>query len=171
MKRIFLASMFIAISFTLSAQYVKVLKDGVNIRKSPSQSSQVICKSIKGDILKMENITGEWYLIKIGYAKEKRYIHKTMCEPVSKIHTLPNVATCKKVYLDLRRAEKKAQDSADKEVPTSASNYVNKLIDAEAKYFSKHTMQVFHKYKIAPALYGKIVDLGSKNNWNKINLY
>lgn len=166
MKRLILLLSFAVISIlSLSAQYIEVSKDVANIRSGPSTSSVIICQGYQGDIFIIKNSIENWYSIKIGVGKEERYIHKSLCKEVSSLPALPNLSTCKNVFLDFRRAERKAQKSADNEVSTKSSNYIKKLSLTEEKYFSKYTLDVFHKYKIAPALYDEIVDLGFEKGW------
>ena len=59
------AVLMITMSVTLYSadQYVQVTGDNVNIRFSPSTSSQIITTARKGDIFELEGEEQEWYEI------------------------------------------------------------------------------------------------------------
>jgi len=171
MKRLilFLGLLFI-LQISLHSQYIKVLKEASSIRNGASTTSSIICQANTGDIFEVKETIGDWISIKIGFGKESRYIHKSLCQSISDLPQLPDKSTCKNAFLDFRRCEARSQRSADSEISVNSSNYLKRLKESEGKFYSIYLMDTFHKLKIAPALYDKIVELGFKEGWNNINL-
>ncbi len=60
-----LAVLIVTMSVTVYSadQYIQVTGDNVNIRFSPSTSSQIIASARKGDIFKLEGEEQGWYEI------------------------------------------------------------------------------------------------------------
>lgn len=171
MKRLILFSgLLIFVQITLCAQYIKVLKEPSSIRNGASTTNAIICQAKTGDIFEIKETKGDWISIKIGFGKETRYIHKSLCQNMSVLPQLPDKGICKNAFLDFRRCEGRAQRSADAEISVSSPDYINRLKESEGKFYSKYLMETFHKFKIAPALYDKVVELGFKEGWNTMNL-
>ena len=84
------AALMITMSVTVYSadQYIQVTGDGVNIRFSPSTSSQNLATARKGDIFKLVGEMQGCYPI-LMFSGGYRYIHKSLAQGVSYEPTVP----------------------------------------------------------------------------------
>jgi len=113
------AALMITMSVTAYSadQYVQVTGDNVNIRFSPSTSSQVIASARKGDIFELEGEEQEWFAISL-FSGEYRYIHKSLAIEVPYEPEVPgSVSVRQQMYKAFWDLEGTAMADADRRYP------------------------------------------------------
>ena len=89
-KKQFLISLVCVAIFTLSQlnayadEYIKIIKDGTNIRFKSTTSSIIIGKANKGDVYELNESKNEWYGIFL-FSGEQRYVHKALAKRTNDI--------------------------------------------------------------------------------------
>jgi hypothetical protein len=125
-----------------SQVYVKVILSGVEIKFSPSSSSQTVTRAINGNIFELREEKGDWYGI-IMFSGEWRYIQKSTCVKIKYGQILPKDVQFKKmVFKSIVVAEDKAQAEADVKYPTD----IYKNIDYMRILDDKYKLEVINKY-------------------------
>ena len=142
-------------------EYIKIIKDGVNIRSEPNTSSTIIAKGKKGAIFELVESEGKWYSISM-FSGEPRYLFKTLSKKVNDAPRLPKSAKIKKkAFRELRKSEHRATNESAAKYPSD----IYKQIDLERVLDDRYKLIIFQKYAISPARYNKLVVEGVKNGW------
>ncbi len=153
---------FLFSNFSLFAEeYIKLSKDGVNIRFSPNTNSIVVAKGMKGDVFTLKKTEGNWCVISM-FSGEYRYIHTSLAKKVATVAPLTSSADIKKKAF---RELVKAQDKAVSESNATYPNDIYKQIDLERILYDKYELPIFRKYSIPPPWNSKLVLEGVKNGW------
>ena len=160
-----LSALIVTMSVTAYSadQYVQVTGDNVNIRFSPSTSSQIVTVARKGDIFKLEGDEQDWYEISM-FSGEYRYIHKSLgqelfYEPI----TPEGVSVRQQMYRAFRDLEGKAMAEADRRYPPTVD--VMKNIGYSRILEDKYKLAVVHRLNIQAPIYTKIAVEGAEKNW------
>jgi hypothetical protein len=162
-KKVVLSVILYIIILPLFGQnYIQVIKSEVNIRFSPSPSSEIITQANKGDIFTLENEKGVWFTINM-FSGEYRYIHKSLCKKIEYVISLPKSEKYRKtIFLAILSAEDKAQREADQKYP----NDIYKNIDYARLLNDKYKLEVFNQFDVHSPVYSKIIVEGIKKHWD-----
>ena len=145
----------------LADEYIKIIKDVVNIRFEPNTSSTIIAKGKKGDVFELVESEGKWYSIYM-FSGEKRYLFKSLSKKINDAPGLPKSTKIKiKVFRELKKSEHRATNQAVAKYP----NDINKQIDFERLLDDRYKLIIFQKYAISPARYNKLAVEGIENGW------
>jgi len=159
------AALMITMSVTAYSadQYVQVTGDNVNIRFSPSTSSQIITTARKGDIFELEGEEQEWFAISL-FSGEHRYIHKSLAIEVPYEPEVPgSVSVRQQMYKAFWDLEGKAMADADRRYPPTID--VMKNIDQSRILEDQYKLEVVHQFNTQAPIYIKIAVEGVENNW------
>jgi len=159
------AALMITMSVTAYSadQYVQVTGDNVNIRFSPSTSSQVIASARKGDIFELEGEEQGWYEISM-FSGEYRYIHNSLAKEVPYEPKMPeSVSVRQQMYRAFWDLEGKAMADADRRYPPTID--VMKNIDHSRILEDKYKLEVVHQFNTQAPIYIKIAAEGVEKNW------
>ncbi len=159
------AALMITMSVTAYAadQYVQVTGDNVNIRFSPSTSSQIIASARKGDIFKLEGEEQGWYEISM-FSGEYRYIHKSLAKELPYEPITPgSVSARQQMYRAFWDLEGKAMAEADRRYPPTVD--VMKNIEYSRILEDKYKLEIVHQINTQAPIYTKIAVEGAENNW------
>jgi hypothetical protein len=144
-------------------QYIQVTGDNVNIRFSPSTSSQIITVARKGDIFKLEGEEQEWYAISM-FSGEYRYIHKSLAQELFYEPIAPgSVSVRQQMYRAFWDLEGKAMAEADRRHPPTVD--VMKNIEYSRILEDKYKLAVVHQFNTQAPIYTKIAVEGAENSW------
>jgi hypothetical protein len=144
-------------------QYIQVTGDGVNIRFSPSTSSQIITAARKGDIFKLEGEEQGWYEISM-FSGEYRYIHKSLAQELFYEPTAPgSVSVRQQMYRAFWDLEGKAMAEADRRYPPTRD--VMKNIEYSRILEDKYKLEIVHQFNTQAPIYIKIATEGAEKNW------
>ena len=159
------AALMITMSVTVYSadQYVQVTGDNVNIRFSPSTSSQIIASARKGDIFELEGEEQGWYEISM-FSGEYRYIHKSLAKELSYEPIMPgSVSVRQQMYRAFWDLEGKAMAEADRRYPPTLD--VMKNIEYSRILEDKYKLEIVHQFNTQAPIYTKIAVEGIENNW------
>ncbi len=163
----YLISVALMITMSVTAysadQYVQVTGDNVNIRFSPSTSSQIIASARKGDIFELEGEEQEWFAISL-FSGEYRYIHKSLAIEVPYEPKMPeSVSVRQQMYKAFWDLEGKAMADADRRYPPTID--VMKNIDQSRILEDQYKLEVVHQFNTQAPIYIKIAVEGVEKNW------
>jgi len=164
-KYLMSATLMITMSVTVYSadQYVQVTGDNVNIRFSPSTSSQIITAARKGDIFELEGEEQEWFAISM-FSGEYRYIHKSLAKEVPYEPKVPgSVSVRQQMYKAFWDLEGKAMVDADRMIPPTID--VMKNIEYSRILEDKYGLEVVHRFNAQAPIHIKIAVEGAENNW------
>jgi len=159
------AALMITMSVTAYSadQYIQVTGDNVNIRFSPSTSSQIIATARKGDIFELEGEEQGWYEISI-FSGEYRYIHKSLAQEVFYEPEVPaSVSVRQQMYKAFWDLEGKAMAEADRRYPPTID--IIKNIEYSRILEDKYKLEVVHQFDTQAPIYLKIAVEGVEKNW------
>ncbi len=159
------AALMITMSVTVYSadQYIQVTGDNVNIRFSPSTSSQIIASARKGDIFELEGEEQGWYEISI-FSGEYRYIHKSLAQEVFYEPEVPaSISVRQQMYRAFWDLEGRAMTDADRRYPPTMD--VMKNIEYSRILEDKYKLEVVHQFDTQAPIYIKIAVEGVENNW------
>ncbi len=160
-----LAALMITMSVTVYSadQYIQVTGDNVNIRFSPSTSSQIIATARKGDIFELEGEEQGWYEISI-FSGEYRYIHKSLAQEVFYEPEVPaSISVRQQMYRAFWDLEGRAMTDADRRYPPTMD--VMKNIEYSRILEDKYKLEVVHQFDTQAPIYIKIAVEGVEKNW------
>jgi hypothetical protein len=160
-----LSALIVTMSVTAYSadQYVQVTGDNVNIRFSPSTSSQIITVARKGDIFKLEGDEQDWYEISM-FSGEYRYIHKSLGQELFYEPIMPgSVSLRQQMYRAFWDLEGKAMAEADRRHPPTLD--VMKNIQYSRILEDKYKLEVVHQFNTQAPIYIQIAVEGAENNW------
>ncbi len=163
MKRVVLICfLFSIIGFSVYTQsYIKIIKNGTNIRSKPNTNSIVIVTALAGDAFKLVKLEGNWYLITM-FSGEYRYVFASLAEKQNEVPSLPSLKEVrKKAFIELVRA----QDKAVAESMARYPNDFNKQTTLEYILYDRYELPICRKYSIPPPLYYKLIIEGAKSGW------
>ncbi len=144
-------------------QYVQVTGDNVNIRFSPSTSSQITTVARKGDIFKLEGEEQEWYRISM-FSGEYRYIHKSLGQELFYEPEVPaSVSVRQQMYKAFWDLEGRAMTDADRRYPPTIN--IMKNIEYSRILEDKYKLEVVHQFDTQAPIYLKIAVEGVEKNW------
>jgi len=147
----------ILVAKSIPATFVEITGNTVNIRTGPSTSTTIVTQAKKGDIFELEGETKGWYKINM-FSGEYRYVYKSLAKPTTYAISLPSSASIRqKIFNLLGEAEDRAMDEADQKYPMNIPNNTNKNIDYERLLIDKYKLTIFHKFKVQPVIYRKLI--------------
>ncbi len=164
-KYLMSAAVIMMMSVTLYSadQYIQVTGDNVNIRFSPSTSSQIIASAQKGDIFELEGEEQGWFAISM-FSGEYRYIHKSLAKEIPYEPKVPgSVYVRQQMYRAFWDLEGKAMADADRRYPPTID--VMKNIDHSRVLEDKYKLEVVHQFNTQAPIYIKIAVEGVEKNW------
>jgi len=164
-KYLMSAAVIMMMSVTLYSadQYIQVTGDNVNIRFSPSTSSQIIASAQKGDIFELEGEEQGWFAISM-FSGEYRYIHKSLAKEIPYEPKVPgSVSVRQQMYRAFWDLEGTAMTDADRRYPPTID--VMKNIEYSRILEDKYKLEVVHQFNTQAPIYIKIAVEGAENNW------
>ena len=164
-KYLMSAAVIMMMSVTLYSadQYIQVTGDNVNIRFSPSTSSQIIASAQKGDIFELEGEEQGWFAISM-FSGEYRYIYKSLAKEIPYEPKVPgSVSVRQQMYRAFWDLEGKAMADADRRYPPTID--VMKNIDHSRVLEDKYKLEVVHQFNTQAPIYIKIAVEGVEKNW------
>jgi hypothetical protein len=135
-----LITLFIIIfTISVSAQFVRVISDFVNIRVAPNSDSEIVGKAVKGDIFKYMNDNGEWIEIEI-FSDDPRYVHKSLVKVLTGGISAPfSNDICPKLTERLEEAKEGSLTESD--------------VKSQNVLFDRYVLDIFHEFKLQPVIY------------------
>jgi hypothetical protein len=156
-----IATVSILLASPALGQYIRVNKNGVNIRVAPSPSGALVSPANEGDVFVLKGISGEWFEVAM-FSGEYRYLHSSLATRVDSVPALPAAAeTRKAACFELVRAQDRAVAESQQRFPADFSS----RIDLERLLYDRYELPIFQKHGIAPAHSAKLVVECAKNNW------
>ncbi len=144
--------------------YIRVTRDGGNIRTGASTDSTIVAKAKAGDVFRLEEVSGEWFKISL-FGGEYRYLHGSLAEKTSAAPPLPSSTEVRrKACVEIV----KAQDRAVAEVAEYNARFPTEnstLTLVEYQLYDGYELPIFQKYGIAPARSGELAIECAEKRW------
>ncbi len=134
--------------------YVRVTRDGANIRSGADIGSTVVAKGKAGDVFELEEVFGEWFRISM-FGRGYRYLHTSLAERTKAAPPLPASTDIRKACVEIARAQDRAAaEVAEYDARFPTDNGV--LTAVRNQLYDKYELPIFQKYGIAPARSGEL---------------
>gem|GEM_PF-896794 len=150
----FLLTLFMmTITFSASAEIVRIISEYANIRPVPDTESMIIGEALEDDIFEFEGEEDNWIKIKL-FSGEHRYVHNSLAKVINYSISAP---FSNDVYLNLMKelgeAEDKALRESNDKYPLSHGKNIEKNIEYQKILLDRYILDIFHENDLQPVIY------------------
>jgi hypothetical protein len=141
--------------------YVRITKDGVKIRVSPTQAGEVVTTANRDDVFEFSDRQGDWYEI-FMFSGESRYVHVSVADHILWPPEMPSDVTLRHRVFDALLA---AEDRADHEATTAFASQPSMYIDRKRLLTDRYKLSVCHQLHFPACYSGKVAYEGVASGW------
>lgn len=135
-----LLTLFIIIfTISVSAQFVRVISDFVNIRVTPNPDSKIVGEAFKDDIFRYINEENDWIEIDM-FSGVPRYIPRSLVKVLTLGVSTPfSDDVCSELMERLEGVRERSLTESD--------------VKSQNVYFDRYVLDIFHEFNLQPVVY------------------
>ena len=139
-------------AFSLSQEYIQIIRPDINIRMKPTTSSPIVGHAFSGEIYINNGEEEKWFSVLLP-SGETRWIYKRLAQKVDFNEQPLDEVSILEIQEDLRVASDEASRDANEEL----INELNK-IEINNLLFDRYCLLALQKYSISPVYYSYIIE-------------